>query len=232
MNLADARDTLSILKRCAVDAGLYENWFLSFGTLLGAVRRSPRGLQKQLEYGIIEHDDDLDIGILSDRVTASQEAKYVELVRAAGLFGVRDRHQYRTDNGRHAWASMRRYEPPTGTKCCHWFWFEYKGYMWHSKGRAWVEGAKFHNLVDFDGYYEAAALGAPVQFFNKMIEIDFEGGKYNIPLWAPALCDFWYPGWMIPKPGGASAKAVVLGIKSWGDKDTWQIMPKKEKRRR
>jgi hypothetical protein len=84
---------------CARAAGIYEHTFLSFGGLLGFVR----------EQGFIEGDNDLDVGVFADNITAEQEREFVRLLgmpttdfpTSKGLFEYRERSTRREDNGRY-----------------------------------------------------------------------------------------------------------------------------------
>lgn len=228
MNIQNAANVLADIKGAAVDAGIYQNWFIFFGTLLGAVRPSMRHLGEETYFanGIIEHDDDIDIGVFSEGITKKQEDRYLEELDKRKLFRVREKHQVRKDNGRHLWCTLRRETPPIGTKCCHWFFFEHNGLMWHSKGRSWLNEAKFpprkypHTSED-----DAIAKGIPAKYLprGKLVEVEFEGGTYNVPVLAGHCVDYLYPGWMVPRKGGASKAQYIMKIGSWKDRNTWKI---------
>ena len=220
MNIPNARDLLRDIKSCAVKADIYHAWFLAFGTLLGACRTGSKG------NGIIEHDDDMDIGIFADQITAEQENAYVAYLHEVKAFRERKKEERRTDTNRRVWFTLRREQPPDGTKCCHWLFYQWNGFMWHSKGRQWLNESKFppnkyprHPLDE--------AIGKGVIGTNllpgELVEVDFEGGQYNVPAKAGNLMDIWYPGWAVPKKGGASAAEYVQKIGKWNDPMTWRI---------
>ena len=227
INLANARKTLASIKKCAVEAGIYHAWFLCFGTTLGAVRPSPRIIGEGTRYmrGFIEHDDDIDIGIFPNMITAAQETEYIRLLREEGMFNCREEKQRRADTNRLLWFTLRREKPPVGTKCCHWFWYRWRGYWWHSKGKDWLQERKFptrkwkHEQSD-----DALSLGIPEEYLNAgLMEVEFEGDMYNIPIKSGYCVDYWYPGWAVPKEGGASSKKIVGLIGNWADEQTWKI---------
>ena len=226
MNYLNAQILLAEIKDAAVQAGIYDHWFLSFGTMLGAVRPTKRVDLKKKEVvitkGFIQHDDDMDVGILRDNITREQEADYVRIMMDKGLFNKRERHAFREDDGRHCWCSLRRESPPVGTRCCNWFWFEHNGFLWHSKGKLWVSPTKIKKTeIKYKETDEALALGIKASYFRKLVEVDFEGGRYNIPLMAGSVLDTWYPGWAVPKSGGASGHKYVLRIPKWSEPKKW-----------
>jgi hypothetical protein len=230
LDIRNAVNTLSTIKDCAVKAGIYESWFVCFGTLLGAVRPTLRkwGGDKVYMTGIMEHDDDMDVGILSDKVTKEQEENYAEYMKEAGLTRVRGEQEghkmRRKDTGRLVWMTIRQDRYPA-TKCCNWFWQRWNGHYWHSKGTKWV-GHKFdvqkykYKLSD-----EAIMLGVPEKLFNGLTEIDFDGIKINVPTLAGSCCDLWYPGWFTPVTGGTSARSIIARVPKWADGSTWNMLP-------
>jgi len=227
MNIQNASSLLADIKSCAVKAGIYEHWFLSFGTLLGAVRPTRRhDAPAPYVQGIMEHDDDMDIGIFADRITAEQEEAYLEALREKKVFDKREAYERRSDTNRLLWFTLRREEPPTGTKCCHWLFYEWNGFMWHSKGREWLAENKFpsrkypHQQTD-----EAMGKGLPAKFLmpGELMEIDFEGGRYNVPVMYGGALDHWYPYWLVPIKGGSSKTEYVMKVERWSDQRTWRI---------
>lgn len=236
VHVHNARKTLSKLKRCALEAGIYHSWFLSFGTLLGAIRPSklPWGEGFKYQRGLIDYDDDMDVGILSDRITKDQEQAYIELIRKAGLFGwderrqtvVREKYQYREDNGRLLWMSLRPSPPPGGTKCCNWFWTDYHGYYWHSKGADWVDPTKGKFRKIKTGHRDtdqAVMLGIPKFCLDELMEITFYDEKYNVPVMYGHCLDWWYPKWIQPQERCSSARAIHCVVGRWDDESTWRI---------
>ncbi len=225
MDILNARRVLSDLKACAIEAGIYHAWFLAFGTLLGACRPSkrPHGETPIYVPGIILDDDDIDIGILSDRITAEQEEDYVRRVRERRLFTVRERFERRNDSGRLLWFTLRREKPPRGTKCCHWFWFNHGGFRWHSKGRSWINNPKLPSAKYPHGTDDSAlCLGVPSGYLDRLYEIEFEGDRYNVPVQAGACLDLWYPNWITPQDV-SSKQEYVLKVGRWDDAASWRI---------
>lgn len=231
MDIRNAVQTLQKLKHCAVEAGIYDHWFLCFGGMLGAVRPTMRKWGGDIVYvtGVMEHDNDLDIGIFADKITAEQENTYVRLIKESGLTKIRGEDpghkMYRTDTNRLVWMTLRGSKPPIGTKCCHWFWLPWNGHYWHTKGSKWL-GGKFDNRqFEYNQNDDAMMLGVPGDTLSDLTEVDYDGMKLNVPLNAGSCCDLWYPGWLTPKESGTSAKAIVARVKKWEDQSTWKMLP-------
>ena len=94
-------DILGKLMECARKAGIYQNTFLGYGTLLGKVR----------ENRPIKHDPDADVCILADKCTQEQEQEYYLQCQKMGLFKARpNRIRKRGDNGRFLWFSVKEYK--------------------------------------------------------------------------------------------------------------------------
>lgn len=228
LNIDNARHLLHDLKDCAVKADIYKYWFIMFGTLLGAVRPTLRKIAPQPYYiqGIMEHDDDMDVGIFHDRVTAEQEEAYLRYLHEAKCFKAREKYQRRSDTNRLLWFSLRREVPPTGTKCCHWLFYEWNGFMWHSKGKDWLNELKFpskkypHTQDD-----DAIGKGLPAKYLSPddLVEVTFEGEPYNVPVKFGMCMDFLYPHWLIPKAYGSSETSYIMKVGKWNDQKTWMI---------
>ena len=227
MDLNNASSLLEIDKKCAVSAGIYPHWFISFGTLLGAARPTLRKIPSpHYTQGIIEHDDDMDIGIFADNITHDQESAYIDNLRSAGCFRHREEYARRSDNGRLLWCSIRRDPAPVGTKCCHWFFYSWRGYMWHTKGKNWLNEAKFPSSKYPHGQKDdAIAKGILERSLTpgELFELDFEGGRYNVPVRFGACLDFWYPSWLMPRIGGASATEYIMRVPQWSERKSWKI---------
>ena len=229
LDVKNAASLLAIDKDCAVRAGIYDSWFISFGTLLGAVRPTIRKTLPETPHycqGIIEHDADMDIGIFSDGITMEREEAYVANLKAAGCFDHREEYARRSDTQRLLWCSMRKDAPPAGTKCCHWFFYAWNGFLWHTKGKNWLNEAKFpsskypHSQDD-----EALAKGIITKYLmpGELFELDFEGGRYNAPVRFGECLDAWYPLWLTPRIGGSSAAETIMRIPRWGNPGGWKI---------
>ena len=225
MNISDAQKTLEKLKQCAIEAKIYHAWFISFGTLLGAIRPTFTKWGHETRYmrGIMSHDNDMDVSILSDKITIEQENHYVSLIRDAGLYKSREEYQYRDDTNRLLWTSLRGHKAPAGTKCCNWFWQKHKDYYWHSKGLAWVSNKFPKQVTGHENTDKAIMLGIPETYLSDLVEIDFIGGKYNIPVMYGHCLDWWYPEWIVPKKGGTSARKIHCVVKNWENVSDWKI---------
>lgn len=214
----EAVNLLIEAKECAIEAGIADKMFLCFGTLLGAIRPT-MDENRVYRLGLMEHDDDMDIGFLP--CEPEKKDHYFSLCKERGLFEWESNfRQSRMTNGDMVWFSIKKIE---GVRSCNWFFFEWNDIMWHSKGDLWLNEIKFPSKY-FPRTSEATGLmlGAPSQFFKEFIEIDFEGHKFNVPLLAGNLCDFWYSGWAEPRKGGASSKHLYGIINNCEDKSTWQ----------
>ena len=213
---------------CADRAGIAKYQFISFGTLLGAVRptlRRPQDGPPHYSRGIMQHDTDMDVGFQADKFNPILREEYYHYCHEAGMISSWEkpatRIRRRQDNNDILWFSAKLKKE----KCCQWFFFEAKGYMWHSKGFDWTKDRKFP-LKKYPRGVEADAvcLGAPAMFFDELMEIEFEGLKVNVPVKAGSLLDFWYPGWDTPKHGGASAKKIVMVVEKWTQPNKWKIL--------
>jgi len=230
MDIEAGQELLKVVKECQQEAGIYEHCFISFGTALGGVRPTIRRYHKSKPYftrGFMEHDGDSDMGILGDRITPEQRENYYEICKSKGLmnnWAVPDKRRVRRpDTNEYLWFSLKAKKG--GPKMCQWFFWDFKGYSWHGKGRKWLSPRKFSTLqFPREGTAQGLALGAPAKYFKELIEIDFEGMKHHVPLCIGSLIDFWYPGWYQPKKGGASAKKMVLVINDWTKQSSWRIL--------
>ena len=218
---------LDKLKCCADKARIAEHQFISFGTLLGAVRptlRRPKEGPPYYARGTMEHDKDMDVGFLADKFIPEQRITYYHYCHEAGLFPwpkPSQRIRKRQDNNDILWFSAKLGKQ----RCCQWFFFEFKNYLFHSKGTAWNNEQKF-SFRKYPRMEDAQSimLGAPAKYFDKLIEIDFEGLRVNVPLLSGSLLDFWYRGWHTPHKGGASGKRIVGIVQRWADQKSWKIL--------
>jgi hypothetical protein len=188
-------EQFAIQMDCFARAGMSGAVMLNFGSLLGHCR----------EGGIIGYDSDMDLGIISSMVTIEQETEYVRLVRAAGLTEYRDMSAKRPDTQRLFWMSIRKDPAGIGYKCCHWFWIEHAGILWHHKGPG--------SLIK----------GIPASMLQVGPEVEFLGVKVRIPRNAGACLDFWYPDWATPRTGGNSETRFHMKVQDWKDEKTWKI---------
>jgi hypothetical protein len=182
--------------KCATKAGIFDYMFIAFGTLLGYCR----------EGGIIGHDHDMDVGFLSELMTKEQEDAYISYCKEEGLFEYRREEGINPANGRHFWLSLRSQPKEYCMKCCHWWFFEHKGYYWHHKGG------------------QSLIKGIPKEHLDRLKPTIFLGIETKVPVFSGHCLDFWYPpDWGTPRDGGNSSKEILMNVKRWDDKSTWSI---------
>jgi hypothetical protein len=191
---------------CAKQAGIWDNLCLGFGSVLAYIR----------EGGPNVHDDDDDMIIFAENITEEQEQEYARLCGEAtaefpgnGIFEKRRLMEYRPDNGRLFWLSLKGDRDGVGRKCCHWFMWEHGGYIWHAKHKtAKVKGIPANMLQP----------GGPV--------VTYMGAEVHLPSMAGACLDWWYPGnWMVPAPSyGSSSPKALMKVGDWKNHKTWRIM--------
>lgn len=214
---------LKKLRECMIDVGIYEYAHLGFGTCLGAVRPTKRA-DLQYHLGLMEHDHDSDCCHLAENYPPEKIEEYFRECGKRGLFNWPNKSTrvQRKPSGEIVWFSTK--DSKHGARCCQWFTYPWKGYRWHSKGKRWTVNEKFDmRKFNYDSSYEAIAKGTPEKYYQSLTEIDFEGFKMNIPTMAGSLLDCWYPGWSIPKKGGASRKNIVCLMKKWDNQKTWRV---------
>lgn len=226
-----AIEDITTFYECGAKAGIDHALFIGFGLSLGIIR----------ERDFIAHDTDVDMCIRSDLITPEQELKYLRELKKNGMLQSRFKYSLRTvEKGwieaalvpggstrqvRFSWFSVRKKKDRF--KFCHWHWFPYNGYMWHGKGGLWLNVRKF-NPKEY-GWKETdsgLALGLPQSYLQDFQEVKFQGIKIKIPFRIGSCLDTWYPGWLVPRKGGSSAKKIVLIIGNWMDKSTWKILKK------
>lgn len=222
--LEDLKDIYS----CAKEAGIEDAVFVGFGLLLGIVR----------EGDFIKHDNDIDMCVRADLITPTQELNYYNYLHEKGLFFSRDHKSFRrvekgfginkivpgssNEQVRFTWFSLRK--RINHLKFCHWFFFPWNGYQWHSKSGKWITPRKFDpKLWNYKRTDEAMMKGIPANYIEKLTKYKFHGIKINVPLMVGSCLDFWYPGWLIPRNGGASAKKIGCIVGDWKDKTTWKV---------
>jgi len=217
---------------CAERAGIRHALFVGFGLLLGMVR----------EKDFIGHDNDVDMCLRADLITEEQEKAYVNYlaedenygfkaeepfksltsIPKCGMFSKRCRFSYRGDTGRLTWFSLRK--DNDHCKFCHWLFFPWNGYMWHTKAGKWVNKRKFNqNTVKFRDSDEAIFKGIPQGYVEELKTVSFHGLKVNIPVRYGSCLDFWYPHWIVPRSGGSSQKNIVCVVGKWDNKKTWKV---------
>jgi hypothetical protein len=192
--LENTKEQFGCQIEAAKKAEIYDHLFLAFGTLLGFVR----------EGSIIGHDSDMDLGIFSDKIDVENINVYINEIESKGLFKYRKLIQYNPITQKAFWVSCKSTPEKQGYKCCHWFMFEHKGYMWHHKGN------------------NARIKGIPSLYLQQGEEIEFLGQKVHIPKCPGSCLDYWYPDWIIPRKGGNSY-GIDLIVKDWSNKSKWMI---------
>jgi len=211
--------------QCARNVGIYDQCFLAFGSLLGYVR----------ERGFISHDNDMDVGFLGDNLTVKQMKAYIsELARPSvipenvtkylnsldtsgflrddgrpkhprGLYGYREHTETNHHTGKLFWTTLRTFPRSMGYKCCNWFMFEHKGYVYHHKGQ------------------DSKVKGIPSRYISEIgPEVEYLGTKVHIPRNAGACLDFWYPDWNTPRSAVSKSEGQLLKVKRWDDPNKWE----------
>ena len=227
-----AIEDLAMFQECARRAGIDHAMFVGFGLLLGLVR----------EGDFIKHDNDIDICFRSDLIQPKQELEYYKQIKSViGWPPARFRHSTRkTQEGftlssflpgrandlvRFTWMSFRK---RTGrSKFCNWFWFPWNGYMWHTKAGKWVTPRKFDpHVINYEKGDDGIMLGIPQEYLDGFSEVKFRGLTLQVPKNTGSCLDFWYPGWLVPKQGGASNRKIICIVKNWLDTRTWRTMVK------
>lgn len=217
MDIPSATRQLHKIFECGRKAGIGHAMYLNFGTLLGVVR----------DNGLIPWDDDTDVSVMSDWITPEQEqAFYTELCKA-DVFKYRRRRAYRVDTNRALWWSCR--SELHGCKSCIWFTFKWRNHVYHCKGKRWLRkiGLKPEVSELISGKlqdYTTIMKGNSAECFEKMREVKFLGGRFNIPFGAGTLLDEYYPNWAVPKQGGASSRYRIVIIADWSRENSWKII--------
>lgn len=208
-----AIEDLRTVYECAEAAGIREHLFVCFGLMLGIIR----------ERDFIVNDDDIDMGIISERITKEQEQKYYHNLVDAQMFFARQREEKRSDTDRFTWFTLRKRH--NRSKFCHWFWIKHSGYYWHTKAGKWVNNAKFAGIEDAEFRLDDDAImkGIPIGHMNEFQEIEFHGIRINIPVKCGTCADFWYPGWITPLRS-KSARAIICQVPNWQDVGSWKVI--------
>jgi len=222
---------MRIIYECAEKAGIKHALFVNFGLLLGIVRHKD----------FIPWDNDIDMCVRADLITPEQELKYFHLLHEKDLFYAREKICYRPDEKgfdstlldtkkkissqkiRLTWFSLRK--RANYTKFCHWFMFPWNGCYWHTKSGVWINDAKFP--MKKYGYAlndDALMKGIPTNCLDDFITVNFYGINLQVPKNAGSCLDFYYPGWLMPRRGGASAKKMVCIVKKWQKPSSWRMV--------
>jgi hypothetical protein len=232
MRRRNADELLSKLLECGEKAGIRDSMWPGFGFTLGVV----------MVGDYIPHDRDIDMCLMSDEFSKEKEDAYLEeLHKPHNFFDTKnpgreiERHFFekrerapvrRTDTERAVWCSLgpKSITHEDGIKSCQWFWFDYQGFSWHTKGGLWLDPQKFNQATfQWSNNDDACCKGIPSELVKSFETISFHGIDLRIPTLAGSCCDWWYPGWHLNK-GGASRKLTVLIVGNWKKKNTWRFV--------
>lgn len=212
----NGRILISRLMQNAEECRFTDKLFAGFGTCLGYIM-----------FGdFIPKDRDIDMCILSDDLTLEQHERYgaksysVDVVKPA-----RWEFRKREDNGKYLWFSVGYKNPVSeeGIKSCNWFFYSWQGYLWHTKGGAWVNPRKMNQQkIQYSIGDQAVSLGIDESLIRELVEVPFGDIKIKIPKDAGSCLDHWYPGWN-PQGEGASAHAIVSIVGKWENQKTWRM---------
>jgi hypothetical protein len=232
LRLRNADELIDSLLRCGEKVGIREAMWPGFGFTLGLV----------MVGGYIPHDRDIDMCLMADKFTKEQEDAYMdELHKPHKFFDPKnpsrqiERHFFekrerapvmRDDTNRVLWCSLgpKSIQHEEGIKSCQWFWFDWQGYSWHTKGGLWLDPHKF-NQANFQWNNQDAACckGIPEGLVKDFETMSFHGIDIQVPVRAGTCCDWWYPGWHLSK-GGSSRKLTVMIVGDWKKQKTWRFV--------
>ena len=219
MDVPSATRQLFKIFDCGKRAGIEHAMYINFGTLLGCVR----------DRGLIPWDDDTDVSVRSDWITAEQESAFYTELCKNDLFRYRRRRVTRNDTGRALWWSLR--SELHGTKSCIWFTFKWREHVYHCKGHRWLN--KIGNKPEVMEImprnthlrdYSTIMKGNTAECFEKLRDVKFLGGRFNIPIGAGQLLDEYYPNWGVPKQGGASSRYRLVLVADWARENSWFVL--------
>ena len=213
---------------CAKQVGIDNAMFIGFGVLLGIVR----------ERDIVRGDDDVDMCVLSDRITGEQELSYYRMLKRYGMFDARERKAFRSSKGGFQFSLVEQGVPNDGVRftwftlrpthdaprMCHWFMFRHEGFYWWSKGNQWVDPGKFKpEKVGYDPKNtDGIALGIPERCFEWLETIKWQGMEVRVPKLCGTVLDHHYPGWAMPA-STSSCHENILIVPKWTDPKHWII---------
>ena len=224
MNKDNARELLAALVANARTVGIYDKMFISFGTLLGAVRPTMSRYAQQYTLGFMDHDGDMDVSFLP--ISHQERRDYFTMCKQQGLMDgwpyPDNRVEVHPGNGDLLWFSAKKAEGLT--KCCNWFWIEKDGYLFHSKGDRWPKHAN-EKIAHRSSGFRASMLGIQASLLMDLVEIDFEGLRVNVPAQAGTVLDHWYSKWFTPA-GGSSEHKIICYVRDWSNPNTWVIKKK------
>jgi len=201
---------------CAGRAGISDVMWIGFGTALGYLRHG----------NFVPNDRDMDMCFNSDLITKEQQFAYSDLLYESSKEKPHRWRgpQVRDDNGKILWFSYGDKHPDKehGVKSCQWFFYNWNGYSWHTKGGMWVDHNKFNpSNVEYTQGDAAISKGIPEVLVNKLVKTTWNGIEIMVPERLGGCCDHWYPGWCNPDKG-ASAHEHVMVVGNWNDKKTWR----------
>ena len=211
INQKKLKAQLREIAKAAQDSNIWDVTYLGYGTALGAVR----------DKGFIEHDNDADVCIAADKITAEQEEDFFMRLRKKGFYNYRYRLRRRGDTGRILWTSGKMHK--NGTKTCIWFQQRYKGMYWHGKGKDWVIKIGMRMKPQLDQNYQCVLKGVPEDKMWPLKETKFYDMDWKLPLNIGGYLDILYPGWLIPHRGGASRSQYLLIVPEWRKPKNWSI---------
>lgn len=204
-------EQLKYIRQAAIKSGIWDYTFLGYGSMLGAIR----------DNGIIEHDSDADICVLSDKISKRQEIRFYQYLHEYRLFEERHKEKRRPDTGRLLWCSVKRFK--AGMKTCIWFQHPWNGFYWHSKGRNWISKIGHRLNPPIMSGIEAIGKGIFEDYFDDLVEVDWYHVPWKVPFKYGKCLDFYYPNWSTPKKGGASESEYLWIVPDWNKQDTWYI---------
>lgn len=211
----NGRKLISGIYNAGEKAGIADRIFAGFGTCLG-----------YLMYGdYVAKDRDMDMCILSDGMTPEQYKTYSDACYHVDVVKPSRWEISKRNDNEYYWFSVGYKNPVAdyGCKSCNWFMFSWDKLLIHSKGGRWVNTRKINASAGYSKEDEAVGLAQPIHTIPKLVTVDFNGVKMQIPSKPGSCCDWWYPGWC-PEGDGASAHNVIVIIPKYSDRNTWRVV--------